>query len=209
MAIHPELNEEIVWPSELRSLHGEGADWRQTASLGWNRGDWYTRIRGFRTAAELLARYVAENRTEQDGLIYPFLYNWRQHIELALKQLIVEAEKLLDITAKPPSGHNLEVLWTRCRSLFEQANHGEKDELDNVSATLAELHAMDPVGVAFRYPRALDGSVTLPTVDRLSFERINTALVATANLLEAAEMGISVQLEQKEDFEREFSDYGY
>jgi hypothetical protein len=204
-----ELDPDYEWPSMPRSLHGEGSDWRQTASLGWNRGGWYTRIRGFRVAAELLAAHVSEHRHEQDGIIFPFLYNWRQHIELALKQLIVETEQLLDLHTNPPRGHNLHSLWARWRSGLVHAGRGSADELDNVEAFIHELHELDPYGDAFRYPVSVDGVPTLEAVDHLSFERITEAVVPVANFLEAAAMAISVDLENKQDFERDIAAGGY
>jgi hypothetical protein len=200
-----DLDQEIAWPSTARSLYGEGTHWSQTACLNWGRGEWYARIRGFRQAAEMIAAYIAEHRHDQDGLIFPFLYNWRQHLELALKQLIVESERLRDVTNKAPFGHNLEQLWSRCRASLEAVGGASKDELHNVGAVIDELHAMDQYGDAFRYPRSKDGSATLADVDQLSFDRINDALVAVANFLEAAETAISVDLENMLDLERKYA----
>jgi hypothetical protein len=201
---HFDLTEPVVWPSMARSLHGEGEHWSLTACLDWSRGEWYTRIRGFRQAAELIAAHIAEQRHDQDGLTFPFVYNWRQHLELALKQLIVEAEWLCGITEKPPFGHNLEQLWLRCRTSLERVG-GSDAELDNVGAAIAELHAMDPYGDAFRYPIGADGSATLPGISRLSFDRVNAALVAVSNFLEAAETAVSVDLENKLESEAEMA----
>lgn len=64
---------------------------------------------------------------------------------------------------------------------------------------------MDPYGDAFRYPRSKDGSANLADIDRLSFERVNDALVAVANFLEAAETAISVDLDSKLDFARDYA----
>lgn len=197
-------DEPLVWPSDKRSIHGEGSDWRQTASLGWSRGDAYMRIRGFRMAAELLAEHVREHRSDQDALIFPFLYNWRQHIELVLKLLIVKAEALHDIDGETPSGHNLDSLWRRCRQAVEPK--GSKHELDNVELVIGELHAMDPRGDAFRYARSRTGDPNLHAVERLSFAEISTTLAGVANFLEAADTVISVELDNKRDFEREYAE---
>jgi hypothetical protein len=202
---HLDLNEPIIWPSTARSLLGEGEHWSLTACLGWSRGDWHMRIHGFRQAAELIGAYIAKHRHDQDGLIFPFLYNWRQHVELALKHLMVAAERLRDVSDKTPFGHNLEQLWTRCRASLEDLGGSSETELDNVGTVIAELHAMDPHGDAFRYPTGRDGSATLPGIDRLSFDRINDALVAVSNFLEAAETGVSVDLENKLDYEAEYA----
>ena len=195
----------MTWPSERRTLHGEGAHWKQTACVGWSKGDATMRIVGFRRAAELLADHVAQGSIDQDCLIFPFLYNWRQHIELALKELIVVAEALRDIEGKPPTGHNLKSLWDRCRRALEPS--GTKDELDNVEHVVAELHAMDPAGDGFRYPRSLSGEPTMDSIDRLSFDRINRASAGVANFIDAASTAVWEDLSMKRELEAEYADY--
>jgi hypothetical protein len=190
-------------------MHAPARDWYQTACLGWSRGEWYTRIRGFRTGAELLGRYVAERRGEQDGLIFPYLYNWRQHFELALKHLILEAEALSEIDGQPPEGHNLHKLWTRCRRVLEAHQPcSNAAELDNVGAVLLELHRLDRSGQELRYPCFTDGRVTLKSVDNLSFDVIAEAFGPAANFLDAAETEVSVALDNKRDFERYLASLG-
>ena len=104
-----------LYPDVKRPLLGPGADWSQNAHLRYGRGEAYPRIRGFRVAADLIAMHVAETGLGADGLIFPFMFTWRQHIELALKQLICDAELLAGIERKPPHGHNLQKLWVRFR----------------------------------------------------------------------------------------------
>lgn len=198
MGLTPLFPESEAWPSEQRSLHGEGDDWRQTAWLGWSQsGDPHPRIRGFRVAAELIGMYVSETGVAQDGLIYPFVYLWYQHLELLLKQLIVDTELLEGIDAKRPYGHDLMGLWQRLRQAL--GSRGSSDELDNAEQVIAELHAIDPRGDAFRYPTSKDGTPTLRAINQLSFERVRPALSAVANLLDAAQMQISYELDAKAD----------
>lgn len=145
MGLAPLFPESEAWPSERRSLHGQGEDWRQTAWLGCgHHGDAVPRIRGFRVAAELIGRYVSETGAARDGLIFPFVYTWCQHLELLLKQLIVETELLEEIEAKDPFGHDLLELWRRLRRALGSRASGE--EFDNVEHVIAELHAIDPRG---------------------------------------------------------------
>jgi hypothetical protein len=163
-------------------------------------------VHGFRVAAELLAQHVASYGTEQDGLIFPFLYNWRQHIELALKEIILEAESLLDEEEQPfPQGHNLDLLWRRCRKALEHVEpHAEVKPLDNAGRVIAELHAMDPKGDGFRYPQTREGKVTLGHIENLSFGPINEALVAVSNFLEATGESVAISLDFKREMEAEF-----
>jgi hypothetical protein len=194
-----------VWPSKSHGIRGGGADWTQNACLGWSRGTWYARVHGFRVAAELLANHVAQTRTEQDGLIFPFLYNWRQHIELALKELIIVGERLLGRDGKRPEGHNLDGLWQRCRKALEAVEpKAEARSLDHAGRLIGELHAMDPKGDAFRDPRTRQGDATLDGIEHLSFSEINEALQALSNFLEAAGMAITADLEILDEMEAEF-----
>jgi hypothetical protein len=152
-----------------------------------------------------MAAYVADHRREQDGLIYPFLYDWRQHIELALKQLIIETEELLDVESPAPFGHKLDELWTRLRTALEAVDEPgpEQAELDNVGAVIVEVQRLDPFGDAFRYPLTRGSAPTLTDVDLLSFQAINDAFVPVANFLEDARCAVSFWLDNKRDLEHE------
>lgn len=198
MGLTPLFPESEAWPSERRSLRGHGEDWRQTAWLGWgHNGDAVPRIRGFRVAAELIGRYVSETGAGRDGLIFPFVYMWCQHLELLLKELIVETELLEDIEMKRPFGHDVLELWERLRRAL--GSRASCEEFDNAEHVIAELHTIDPRGDAFRYPTSRDGTPTLQEVEQLSFERVGPSLSAVANLLDTVQMQISYELEAKAD----------
>src|SRR5258708_2160574 len=93
-------------PGPSDGLLGPGDDQWSVASLGFWRGQWYPRIRGYRDAAELIERAVAENRRSQDALVYPFLACWRQHTELSLKTVLLEIEALEDGLRTPRLTHD-------------------------------------------------------------------------------------------------------
>jgi hypothetical protein len=189
-------NEEPEWPSVQRSIHDKGQDWRRSAWLGWSQnGDSYTLIRGFRIGAELLAAYVRETGAAQDSLIFPVVNCWRQHIELTLKCLIAEAELLHDVEGRPPTGHDLMALWKRFRRTVTSG--ATEEEFGNVERVIMELHAIDPIGEAFRYATSKNGSPTLPTVEQLSLESVGSAFAAVANFLDAADTQISTELDAK------------
>jgi hypothetical protein len=206
MSAEPLFDVPFAWPTDRRSVRTEGPDWRQTACLDWSSGEPYMRILGFRQAADILAGHVRDTKSDQDALIFPFLYMWRQHIELALKQLIVDADQLLDHDEPIPTGHNLASLWGRCRRCLEAIDPpSSAKELNNVEHVIGELHAMDPRGDAFRYARSRAGDATLEGIARLSFADIAAALEPVANFLSGAGDLVSEELSNKRDFEREFS----
>jgi hypothetical protein len=185
-------SDNIPWPNASDSLIGPGADWTSSAGVGWARGRPDTRIMGFRMAAELLADTIAQGR-DQDVLVYPFLLCWRHHIELALKDLIEEACRLLqETTPKVDDTHSLERLWnTFCRPRLQRIDPRAVDELDNAGRLIAELHALDPIGDAFRYhvtkeTKKHPATFTLPGVDNLAIDQVHKTCEGLSNLLGGA-----------------------
>ena len=71
---------------------------------------------GYRRGARLLVEYVAENARDQDFLVYPILFLYRHHIELALKNLVMQAPYLIDrdltdVEKSRLGKHRLDWLW--------------------------------------------------------------------------------------------------
>jgi hypothetical protein len=59
-------------------------------------------------------------------VIFPFAACWRHYVELQLKSLIEQCQKLLDQTAKRRGGHNIEQLWSEMRPLLVQLHPQEE-----------------------------------------------------------------------------------
>jgi hypothetical protein len=194
----PVGSETYPWPSGTDTVLGPGTDWA-VADVAWGRGRWYARIRGFRKAAEILAAEVAKDRREIDGLIFPFLNDWRHHLELLVKAVIIDACRLLD-EPQPKSlfgTHRLETLWRDCRPLLERIEPKARADLDNVARVITELHGLDPGGDAFRYPVTTKGDPTLRAVNHFSFAQVTSALEPISNFLQAAWQQVSVELTHK------------
>jgi len=51
---------------------------------------------GYWRGARLLVEHVAEHARDQDFLVYPVIFLYRHHIELALKNLIMQAPYLIE-----------------------------------------------------------------------------------------------------------------
>jgi hypothetical protein len=64
-------------------------DWKNNACL--RNGDEYAYREGYRKGAQILVRAVEETQSDQDFLVYPIVFLYRHHIELALKRVIKRA----------------------------------------------------------------------------------------------------------------------
>ena len=191
---------DFPWPSASDTLHGPSSDRVSAVSLGWAKSHEPIRAIGFREAAALLAEAVAargQHEPELDVLAYPFLFCWRHYLELELKQLIRSARGLLGEQPDPKEKphHRLGGLWTTCRQLLERIDSRNSVDYDNAGRLIFELDALDPDGQHLRYAwtRATKKdppTPTLPSVDKLSIDRIHAALTGLAVFLEAAEAQI-------------------
>lgn len=185
-------------PGPDESLFGAGEDQWRVASVGCWRGHWYPRIRGYRDMAELIERAVAETGGSQDGLIYPFLACWRQHIELALKALMLEIEALEGLVATPRHTHDLRRLWSECRR-YLTARYGENELYDHAGRLIGQLHDLDPRADEFRYPFRTSGEPALGDVDSLSFEAIGSALRSLSDFFDIASTMVQVDQDAKDE----------
>src|SRR6266849_9877987 len=78
-------------------FRGDLPDWHNNACLNVMHGyDQIGYTEGYRRGARLLVEYVAENARDQDYLVYPIIFLYRHHIELALKNIIVRGPYLID-----------------------------------------------------------------------------------------------------------------
>jgi hypothetical protein len=179
-------------PIKEMSLFAPGEDWHQLACIGWAKGSSYPRTRGFRVAGEIIGRWVAENGDEQDGLVYPFLFCWRQHIELALKTAIEDFNVILHHPDDPPTGHNLLGLWIRYWELAKTADF-RSTEGEHVAPIIRELHELDPKGDGFRYARSRTGQPHLATLGNLSLDAMGDVLERVANYFDVVTFASSAQ----------------
>ncbi|MCC6427058.1 MAG: hypothetical protein IT435_09600 [Phycisphaerales bacterium] len=166
------------WPPKLlaptdRFIDEKQPDWHLNACVGQQLPpgqegfDFYAK--GFRLVARLAAmRLIDGNGVEfpLDTCVYPMVFNYRQHLELKLKVMSVNAQLLRGTKpAKRPKGHHLDKIWGEVRPMLEQGVETEKSpdeqgldwsQNDIVTTLFAEFASFDE-GEAARYPEDLDG----------------------------------------------------
>ena len=189
---------DVGLPGPGDGLLGPGDDRWSVASIDCWRGHWYPRIRGFRDAAEMIEAAIAQSGRSQDGLIYPFLACWRQHIELSLKALLLEIEALEDSPRTARHTHDLANLWNACRQRLV-ARYGENELYEHAGRVIGELQDLDPRADEFRYPLLRSGAPSLARVESLSFDRIGASLRALSDFFDIASTMVEVDADARND----------
>ena len=194
------------WPRPDADLLGEGPDWWLVACMDWPRDRWLGYVGGYWKAADVIFERVVETGRDQDMLVYPYLMCWRHFVELQLKNLILLFRRYLRESIELPRTHRLDVLWRVVRQCLERAwPDDDHHELDEAGRIILQLDGFDPTSEHFRYPILKDGAETMPTLGRIYLPSFHEAMSGVAAMLDAADTGLRVMTEQKNEIEAEYA----
>ena len=180
-------------------LFKSGDDWWHNACLNYLHDHLDTYAEGYRLAADLLVRHVKRTRSEQDFLVYPIVFLYRQYLELRLKEIIRYGNQYLGNAEDFPSHHRIEQLWEECKRITRAAltDLPHKD-LDAVEQRVQEFAEIDPASTAFRYPTDKNGAPSLAGLTHVNLRNLSDAMASLAELLHGVSEGISVYLQHEQ-----------
>lgn len=168
--------------------------------MDWPRDEWLGYIEGYRKAAGLIVAQVAATGRDQDYLVYPFLMCWRQHVELQLKNLIIQCLRYKGENVEMTRTHKLELLWRRARSLLAEAYpDDDAARVEDVKRVLMQLQSLDPTSQHFRYPVTTDGSPTLDALPRVHMRLFHETMEGVANYLDATDTGLREMIDTENE----------
>jgi len=150
-----------------------------------------------------------EDSRHLDLVIFPTVFLYRQYLELRLKQLLIEASRLLEKSFVLPKRHRLDNLWFECKSLLKQIEPSITDqEVSALETCTIEFQTIDPLSMGFRYHVDTHDNPSLPP-DLKYINIVNLAQVMAKihSFLDAVYMTISVAIDQKQEMEEAFKDY--
>lgn len=132
---------------------------------------------GYKQAGEVLFKQYTSAKFHGQFLIYPLVFNYRQYIELRLKELITMGYKYLGEENDFRDIHDLKKLWNTYRyDILVKIFKVDSNTLDNVERLITEFNIIDPGSFSFRYPvtRGPNRQTTLSmsTIDLKNFKVI-------------------------------------
>lgn len=134
------------------------------ACVGTNSShDMRTYAEGYLQAAQKLLEVMFSQRMmyERDTLVHPILYSARHSIELSIKHVLIELNKI-GIRTKDCEihGHSLKIQW----ALFKKQTAFDRriiDVSESIDSMVIQLDQADPDAQDFRYPVNTNGEQTL------------------------------------------------
>lgn len=189
------------WPGPDADLLTVDEDWWFVACMDWPRDRWLGYVEGYRKGAALILAQVAATGRDQDYVIYPFLMCWRQHVELQLKNLIIQCLRYKREKVEFTRTHKLELLWRRARSLLAEVYPDDDPaRVEDVERVLMQLQSFDPTSEHFRYPVvAKDGSPTLDALPRVHMRLFHETMEGIANYLDATDAGLREMIDTENE----------
>jgi len=194
-------------PRKGDQLFKSDADWWHNAVLTNLDSGWSLYAEGYKSAADFLVKHVKDARPGPRFLVFPIVFLYRQYIELRLKEIIRDGNRLLDSPEAFPQHHRLDDLWEQCRRILEQVwPEGPAEHLDAVEECIHQFSQVDPTSTAFRYPTDAKGKPSLPGLRQIGLRTLSEVMARIGTLLDGASIGIFVHLDHKHEMEAEYRD---
>jgi predicted nucleotidyltransferase len=150
----------------------------------------------YKRAADHLVKEAIRKHKEQDSLIYPILFLYRQHIELQMKYIIRTWYRRRKNEAPNYMHHNLERLWQGCREIIEEAwPSGDSDDVDIVEEVIHELAEADPGSFTFRYPIDTNDEPVIEEETFIDLRNLYVVMEKTSHFLDGCGEGITAMVQ--------------
>lgn len=160
-------------PNSTDVLFQEESDSRNGAWMKNPANKHFLYSQGYLMAANTIYTAIESNTFRQNTLVYPMIFNYRQFVELQLKELSAIGNKYLDRDKDFDKGHELKKLWDEYRNniLKEISPYFDQAMLDNVEKLIIEFEAEDPGSTNYRYPFKLLAKGAAPSAREISLTR--------------------------------------
>jgi hypothetical protein len=180
---------------------------RLVACVNFSHDQWIGYVEGFKLLADLGVAHLEEAGHDHDYLVYPIVFAYRHHVELALKVTIRDARELLDIEGERPKTHKLLALWDLAEPLLHQiADDGQTYQA--VRDCLRRFDELDASSESFRYPVTAAGNLVLPELRNLDLGQMRAIVERLSMFLDCVMTDLSVQLDAKHEIEQAYGAYG-
>ncbi len=156
-------------------------------------------------ACDAVIQKAIEHDVEQDFLIYPILFLFRQYLELRLKQIILLGNKLCKSNEKFPTNHDLNVLWSETKKVIKSEwSKSQNQEIAAVEKHIKKIMDIDKDSMAFRYGMDKKFQKLIKKGEIINLKNFGKTKETITNFLEGCSEGLSAHLEAKREMEAEY-----
>lgn len=195
------------------SLFSGDKDWKANACLNWSLDTMGLYIEGYREAADKLVHEVVESGTNQDILVFPISFLYRQYIELQLKHIIRESRIFLGDGATFPEHHKINDLWNTANSLMAKIikdhdqkikNYITREDVQAIKTIISEFVKIDPDSFAFRYPKDKNGNKNLEGIEYINLRKLHDQMEILKEKLDKYYLCVSLLRDFQDEMRSEY-----
>jgi hypothetical protein len=181
-----------------------------------NSGDEFPYREGYRRGARQLVEYVCSESRDQDFLVYPIIYLYRHHVELALKRLLpltadLAGENLSEKCLRDLDQHRIDELWNNLKHFLKTEKIRKHcgvaiaaEDFAGLNSYIQQLSKIDPDAQAFRYSHLKTGEASLPeTLTHVNLAVFGDHMESLCNYLDC----IDTQLDRMQELRDEMETY--
>lgn len=183
------------------SLFSSGEEWQSNACVNYSHAPMRLYILGYKKAGDILAQQVIETARDQDSLVYPIAFLYRQYIELQLKDIIKESRILLSEGSTFPEHHKLKTLWELVSQLMRKViakadesagKYITSEDFAFVETVVSSFVEIDPESMAFRYPKNKHGCSSLGEIRHINIHNLAEQINELSERLEKFDLVVGV-----------------
>lgn len=198
------MSEEILYPQKGDTLFQGDLDLHLNADISYWNKDLHGYAKGYKDAADFIVNGAIEGHRSYTFnvpyLVFPVVFLYRQYIELQLKAIILVGIRLKGNKHGFPKHHRIDEIWKHARPYIEYVSPKDlHDELDALGECINEFSALDPEGMAFRYPVDHEGKPHLPEWSVINLRHLKETMEKVGNVLEGATEAQYVYLQTQTD----------
>lgn len=168
---------------------------------------------GYKMGADRLIQSALQDPHNADVLIFPIVFLYRQYLELRLKQLIRDGNRLFGGLSDFPNTHRLDVLWESCKPVLKQVKLDDDGEvawrvaegIGAIETCILHFAHIDPTSMAFRYPVDKERTPFLRDLNTIDIQHFGEAMRDVASYLDAVALQLVLSLGEKVHL----SDFGF
>lgn len=191
-------------PTKADQFFIESNEMDKNAAIRTGQRNLFVYSEGYKLAAKKLFEQIDGSAWNANLLVYPIVFNCRQHIELALKEIICGLSYYVKHEFEFPNGHDLIKLWQQFLLIDNNTGRTEEIEVDLKAAVeklLKEFNDIDPGSYSFRYPvdstSARNASHSLKIIDLRNFSEVFEKI---CNFLESEGERVYYLIDQTDEY---------
>lgn len=172
----------------------ENKDWEYNSRILSDDNIWLYYGEGYKLTIDLIEKQILEtDRTNQDFFIYPYCYIIRHYIEIRLKEVVFEGNKIIGKELPLKLNHDLSKLWKESQEVLENVwKESFEKAPDNISQFITEFHSIDVKSDSFRYPIDKEGKINLGKIKGINFKQLSEIVNEVKYYLDGITDGLAV-----------------